>query len=338
MNAKSILPAQLRPTPLDTAVLRFLFDAHPMPVFTETIARAIFTRAGGVAKTASGRCWRTLDGLRRDGLVKATASATIAGRPPLAWHLTESTIEWLVSSGRVDLADWKRKPRQHKSLASLIAREHEHHVHAVRAEVEHAARVTPGLSLEYVSYAERNAESVVDPATGEVLSVEPDLVVVLGVDGARLLLLVEVQGTAPRLKEVSAKVRAFRLYLSGAEAMRRYDVQGVRVVFVTFSDDPQGGEDHAWNVMETILGEGQLLKVSFVAPLSAVLREGLLSPIFVTPHRYQEALRAAPGALRDRLYEARHSSNAVRAARDAFVAAAVVHEVLIPVAKGAAHD
>ncbi len=301
-------PAECVPSDRTIAILRFLVDAHPLPVATLTLAFHSFTTGAGALGSAERRAWRALNDMRKAGLVTAVVGPTPTGRSPNYWTPTKAGFETLVASGHLSNGGFAALTRTNKSAAVFIRRRHDHLCLEVAARVVELARVDARFRLVSLRHNESLA--------GDGVGVRPDLTALLDVRGEHALLLVEVQSELPPLKDVEAKLTAYRELFANPAAHPALAVRFVRLAFVTYSDDVRGdGVDHRDNVLEVLAEASGLERVARVATHHDVRRNGLAMPVFVRPLDFIRA-RETHGAV---LAPARHKGNAVRAARDAVI-------------------
>lgn len=306
----------------DAEYLQVLFAAHPLPLPTRTLARAVVQVPGGPLASAEKRTWEALRLLEDGGLVSGHAEADRPGRPPIHWRLLPAGIAALRHRGEISDADVRQKPRSHKAVAVYANRRHDLLVHDLASAIRLASRAPGADFTELTLTRDKSTWREATAADGTVYSVAPDLVAALTFRGTRVILFVEVQGVAARLGAVEDKCAGFFAYLASGAAAREYQAQQFRILFVTFSP-AERSHDHRNNIAETALTVEPVARIVRVAALDDILADGFDAPVFVSPVDIRDALAAAPERERAYLSDARHAVNRVRQARDAFVAARV---------------
>lgn len=303
----------------DAEYLRALFVAHPLPLPTRTLARAVLQVPGGPLASAEKRTWETLRVLEDGGLVRGHAEADRPGRPPIHWRLLPPGIAALRSRGDISDVEVRQKPRSHKAVSVYANRRHDLLVHDLASAVRLASR-SPAADFTVVEIAtDKFTWRTVTDTHGAVHSVAPDLVLTLSFRGERVVLFVEVQGVAPRLGAVEDKLDGFLAYLGSGAPVAEYAARQFRILFVTFSP-AERDHDHRNNIAETALAVPAVAPVVRVATLADILDHGFDAPVFLSPVELHAALAALPERDRAVLTEARHAVNRIRQARDRFVA------------------
>jgi hypothetical protein len=207
------------------------------------------------------------------------------------------------------------KPSIHKSQSTLLRRRHDGYVHFVKAEVLRLAAREPRFRVRSLRHDRGTWQSIPRPTGGE-FSVAPDLVVALEVGDRSAVLFVEVQGTAAPLSASQEKVLAYMSYIDDGHLATTHDVAQARVLFLTFSDEEDGGVDHRNCVAEAIADVSGSAGRVLVATMSDLDRDGIGSAIFVRPEDVAAVSGGAIGATR-------RAGNRVRWTRDARVEAEV---------------
>lgn len=306
----------IRRSPNRARCLCFLAHAYPNFCRTCTVSLAGYSIATGTQHSCDRRCDRDLRKLLRAKIVSKVTGPSLKGRSPNYWRLTTEGLEVAVQWGLITREQLALKARSNVSAQELLRRRHEQVVCEVAAMIRFAEARTPALSVPCLLF-DRSTSHTVQTPKGD-LTIVPDLCAVLRAGGQSLLLLCEVQTTAPALKHSLTKVRRYKTYLKYADLDARYRCSNSRVLFISVSDDPTG-TDHLFNILETIAVvpglDGHVLGSTHLD----ILAHGPLAPIFRTPQDIGRALSHVPEQLRRRLADAARKSNATRARRNRLV-------------------